>query len=158
MCYSACAAPIPTVLPRCPPYLITLFSPPPGEYALRHLLAPGAWAHEPLAERLRELKVPVTFIYGEADWMRPEHAVQLCRDLKGERQPQVSGGDVSCLGLGLGVAPLTVLRLGWAALFAVGGACDVTSGVGSKGGCICSAAPATSRCLFVTRIPIPFQQ
>jgi hypothetical protein len=30
-----------------------------GEYALRHLLAPGAWAHSPLQERLQELKVCV---------------------------------------------------------------------------------------------------
>jgi hypothetical protein len=28
-----------------------------GEFALRHLLAPGAWAHSPLQERLQELKV-----------------------------------------------------------------------------------------------------
>jgi hypothetical protein len=30
-----------------------------GEYALRHLLAPGAWAHEPLTRRLQDLKVGV---------------------------------------------------------------------------------------------------
>lgn len=30
-----------------------------GEFALRHLLAPGAWAHSPLQERLQELKVCV---------------------------------------------------------------------------------------------------
>jgi hypothetical protein len=30
-----------------------------GEFALRHLLAPGAWAHLPLQERLQELKVCV---------------------------------------------------------------------------------------------------
>jgi len=28
-----------------------------GEYALRHLLSPGAWAHEPLQTRLKDLKV-----------------------------------------------------------------------------------------------------
>lgn len=28
-----------------------------GEFALRHLLAPGAWAYSPLQERLQELKV-----------------------------------------------------------------------------------------------------
>ncbi|EFJ45067.1 hypothetical protein VOLCADRAFT_106093 [Volvox carteri f. nagariensis] len=58
-----------------------------GEYALRHLLAPGAWAHAPLEERLHELKVPVTFIYGRHDWMRPEYAVQLCARLRKERPP-----------------------------------------------------------------------
>ncbi|GLC56231.1 hypothetical protein PLESTB_001082300 [Pleodorina starrii] len=58
-----------------------------GEYALRHLLAPGAWAHAPLEERLHELKVPVTFIYGRHDWMRPEYAVRLCERLRSERPP-----------------------------------------------------------------------
>ncbi|GIL81378.1 hypothetical protein Vretifemale_10367 [Volvox reticuliferus] len=58
-----------------------------GEYALRHLLAPGAWAHAPLEERLHELKVPVTFIYGKHDWMRPEYAVRLCEQLRTERSP-----------------------------------------------------------------------
>ncbi|KAF8057920.1 1-acylglycerol-3-phosphate O-acyltransferase [Scenedesmus sp. PABB004] len=42
-----------------------------GEYALRHILAPGAWAYAPLAERLLQLEVPVSFIYGEHDWMNP---------------------------------------------------------------------------------------
>ncbi|GIL68065.1 hypothetical protein Vafri_21379 [Volvox africanus] len=58
-----------------------------GEYALRHLLAPGAWAHAPLEERLHELRVPVTFIYGKHDWMRPEYAVRLCERLRAERSP-----------------------------------------------------------------------
>ncbi|GFR44731.1 hypothetical protein Agub_g6057, partial [Astrephomene gubernaculifera] len=58
-----------------------------GEYALRHLLAPGAWAHAPLEERLHELRVPVTFIYGKHDWMRPEHAVRLCERLRAQRPP-----------------------------------------------------------------------
>ncbi|KXZ42499.1 hypothetical protein GPECTOR_141g697 [Gonium pectorale] len=59
-----------------------------GEYALRHLLAPGAWAHAPLEERLHDLKVPVTFIYGKHDWMRPEHAVRVCEQLRREREPR----------------------------------------------------------------------
>jgi abhydrolase domain-containing protein 5 len=36
-----------------------------GEHALRHLLAPFAWAHHPWEDRLHELQMPVTFIYGE---------------------------------------------------------------------------------------------
>ena len=35
-----------------------------GEFALRHILAPGAWAHAPLQQRLLQLKVrsqPITF-------------------------------------------------------------------------------------------------
>ncbi|GAX75111.1 hypothetical protein CEUSTIGMA_g2555.t1 [Chlamydomonas eustigma] len=64
-------------------------APGSGEYALRHLLAPGAWAHAPLEHRLHELTVPVTFIYGEEDWMQPKHAVKLCERLKEERSPKV---------------------------------------------------------------------
>lgn len=60
-----------------------------GEYALRHLLAPGAYAHAPLEGRLHELQVPLTFIYGEHDWMKPEHAVRVCEQLRQERAPRV---------------------------------------------------------------------
>ncbi|KAI8474553.1 MAG: Alpha/Beta hydrolase protein [Monoraphidium minutum] len=57
-------------------------APGSGEYALRHLLAPGAWAHSPLHRRLLELQgVPVTFIYGEHDWMNPANAVALSAEL-----------------------------------------------------------------------------
>lgn len=52
-------------------------APGSGEFALRHILAPGAWAHDPLEERLMQLKVPVTFIYGEYDWMNPAAAVKV---------------------------------------------------------------------------------
>lgn len=61
-------------------------APGSGEFALRHLLSPGAWAYAPLEERLAELKVPVTFIYGEHDWMRPEHAIRVCGQLS-QSQP-----------------------------------------------------------------------
>lgn len=40
-----------------------------GEYALRHILEPFAFARSPLESRLSGLSVPVTFIYGESDWM-----------------------------------------------------------------------------------------
>ncbi|KAG2422478.1 hypothetical protein HXX76_016002 [Chlamydomonas incerta] len=65
-------------------------APGSGEFALRHLLAPGAWAHSPLEERLHDLQVPVTFIYGKHDWMRPEHAVRLCEQLRAERAPRAA--------------------------------------------------------------------
>ncbi|KAG1679091.1 hypothetical protein FOA52_000446 [Chlamydomonas sp. UWO 241] len=68
-------------------YQITA-APGSGEFALRHLLAPGAWAHAPLEKRLHELKVPVTFVYGETDWMNPGHAVNVCRQLRAERAPR----------------------------------------------------------------------
>lgn len=62
-----------------------------GEYALRHILAPGAWAHEPLHDRLLELdsRVPVTFIYGEHDWMNPAAGKALAKELDEKRQRQV---------------------------------------------------------------------
>merc|ERR1712093_738749 len=40
-----------------------------GEYALNHILEPGAWARQPLCDRLPRLQVPVSFIYGSNDWM-----------------------------------------------------------------------------------------
>eukprot|EP00798_Chlamydomonas_sp_ICE-L_P005310 gene5310-18555_t len=53
-------------------------APGSGEFALRHLLAPGAWAHEPLEKRLRDLK--------------------LCKELLEERQPKaVSDWTVSII-------------------------------------------------------------
>ena len=40
-----------------------------GEYALAALLHPGAWAKNPLCNRVHELQVPTTFLYGREDWM-----------------------------------------------------------------------------------------
>jgi pimeloyl-ACP methyl ester carboxylesterase len=40
-----------------------------GEFALNRLLLPGAIARKPLHERLPNLKMPVTFMYGNEDWM-----------------------------------------------------------------------------------------
>eukprot|EP00879_Flechtneria_rotunda_P006913 GHRR01007260.1.p1 GENE.GHRR01007260.1~~GHRR01007260.1.p1 ORF type:complete len:413 (+),score=123.85 GHRR01007260.1:218-1456(+) len=65
-----------------------------GEYALRHILAPGAWAHAPLEDRLSELKVPVTFIYGEHDWMNPAAGVAAANKLDQLRPRKVSSDHV----------------------------------------------------------------
>jgi len=54
-----------------------------GEHALRHLLAPGAWAHAPLQSRMDKLNIPITFVYGEKDWMNWKAGDQICRS-KGE--------------------------------------------------------------------------
>ncbi|PIL36842.1 hypothetical protein GSI_00532 [Ganoderma sinense ZZ0214-1] len=43
-----------------------------GEYCISHLLAPGAHARRPLVDRVAGLKIPVTFVYGDHDWMDPE--------------------------------------------------------------------------------------
>lgn len=53
-----------------------------GEFALRHVMTPFAWGKAPLEHRLNELKVPVTFIYGEQDWMDPEAAERTCKRIR----------------------------------------------------------------------------
>ncbi|KAE8232628.1 hypothetical protein CF326_g2336 [Tilletia indica] len=40
-----------------------------SEYCLAHILAPGAFARLPMLHRLTPLRVPVSFIYGQYDWM-----------------------------------------------------------------------------------------
>ena len=45
-----------------------------GEYALGSILAPGAWAREPLHRRLKDLKMPTAFMFGEHDWIDYRHA------------------------------------------------------------------------------------
>jgi cardiolipin-specific phospholipase len=43
-----------------------------GEYCISHILAPGAHARRPLVDRVAALKIPVTFVYGDHDWMDPK--------------------------------------------------------------------------------------
>lgn len=43
-----------------------------GEFCISHLLAPGAFARMPMVDRMGGLKVPVTFMYGDNDWMDVE--------------------------------------------------------------------------------------
>jgi cardiolipin-specific phospholipase len=45
-----------------------------GEYALAALLAPGAWARDPLHSHLRNIQMPTVFLYGKNDWMDSRHA------------------------------------------------------------------------------------
>lgn len=40
-----------------------------GEHAYSHLLAFGAQARLPLEHRIDLLKIPVTFVYGDQDWV-----------------------------------------------------------------------------------------
>lgn len=40
-----------------------------SEYAITHLLAPGAHARWPIAKRISAIKIPVVFSYGSHDWM-----------------------------------------------------------------------------------------
>ncbi|PWN19313.1 alpha/beta-hydrolase [Microstroma glucosiphilum] len=55
-----------------------------GEYCLAHLLLPGAWARLPIATRAKELKreLPVSFIYGESDWMDVEAGRDVVKRLR----------------------------------------------------------------------------
>lgn len=51
------------------------------QFALRHILEPIAWAKAPFEDRATSLKVPLTFIYGENDWMDPEAGKRICKAL-----------------------------------------------------------------------------
>jgi pimeloyl-ACP methyl ester carboxylesterase len=68
------------------------------QFALRHLLKPFAWAHEPLEHRMEELRVPLTFIYGENDWMDPAAAHRVTARLTQARSNRMNGssGTDSC--------------------------------------------------------------
>jgi pimeloyl-ACP methyl ester carboxylesterase len=61
-------------------YLLQIsVKPPSGEYSLGNLLIthlPGAIAKKPLPNRIDSLKVPITFIYGNHDWMDYSHALK----------------------------------------------------------------------------------
>ncbi|KAG6880434.1 hypothetical protein C0992_000036 [Termitomyces sp. T32_za158] len=53
-----------------------------GEYCISHILAPGAHARRPLVDRISALKIPVTFVYGDHDWMDPEGGSQAVENLR----------------------------------------------------------------------------
>lgn len=52
-----------------------------GEYCISHILAPGAHARMPLVDRVAALKIPVTFAYGDTDWMDPEGGAKAIENL-----------------------------------------------------------------------------
>lgn len=56
-----------------------------GEFALRHILEPFAFPKQPLEKRMDSLNVPVTFIYGDRDWMDPKGAVNAIGRIKANR-------------------------------------------------------------------------
>ncbi|KAK2466488.1 hypothetical protein APHAL10511_002130 [Amanita phalloides] len=53
-----------------------------GEYCISHILAPGAHAHSPLVDRIPALKIPITFVYGEQDWMDPQGGIDSVERLR----------------------------------------------------------------------------
>jgi len=56
-----------------------------GEYCLAHLLAPGAHARWPLIDRIGALKQPISFIYGEHDWMDEKGGHDCVKMLKNKK-------------------------------------------------------------------------
>ncbi|KAI6047087.1 Alpha/Beta hydrolase protein [Pisolithus marmoratus] len=53
-----------------------------GEYCISHILAPFAHARMPLVDRISALKMPITFVYGEHDWMDPVGGLQSLQRLR----------------------------------------------------------------------------
>lgn len=47
-----------------------------------HILAPGAFAHYPLADRIAPIKIPVSFLYGSNDWMDVQGGHSACEHLR----------------------------------------------------------------------------
>ena len=53
-------------------------SEPSGEYGLKRLLTPNAFAKEPTVHRIQDLKVDhISFLYGEVDWMDASGGLQV---------------------------------------------------------------------------------
>ncbi|CAF1670884.1 unnamed protein product, partial [Didymodactylos carnosus] len=44
--------------------------------------APGAHARRPMVDRINALKIPVTFVYGDQDWMDPKGGEQSVENLR----------------------------------------------------------------------------
>ncbi|KAF7355098.1 AB hydrolase-1 domain-containing protein [Mycena sanguinolenta] len=53
-----------------------------GEYCVSHIFSPGAHARMPLVDRVAALKIPVTFVYGDHDWMDPEGGEKSVENLR----------------------------------------------------------------------------
>lgn len=55
-----------------------------GEYCISHILEPGAHARMPLVDRIHALRkdLPVTFVYGDHDWMDPVGGEESIRNLR----------------------------------------------------------------------------
>ena len=52
-----------------------------SEVSISVILAPFAYARNPLISRIKSLgQMPITFLYGEFDWMERETAEQLVKD------------------------------------------------------------------------------
>lgn len=63
-------------------YVYTIFNAPgSGEYALNYMLAPGANARWPLAERAKDITCETVWVYGENDWMDVAGGREACANI-----------------------------------------------------------------------------
>lgn len=64
-------------------YTYTIFNAPgSGEYALNYLLAPGANARWPLAERAKDITCKTEWVYGQNDWMDVSGGIEACTNIR----------------------------------------------------------------------------
>lgn len=64
-------------------YVYTIFNAPgSGEYALNYLLAPGANARWPLAERAKDITCNTEWVYGSHDWMDRAGGIEACANIE----------------------------------------------------------------------------
>ena len=64
-------------------YVYTIFNAPgSGEYALNYLLAPGAHARWPLAERAKDITCDTVWMYGQNDWMDASGGIEAVAEIK----------------------------------------------------------------------------
>lgn len=64
-------------------YVYTIFNAPgSGEYALNYLLAPGAHARWPLAERAKDITCDTVWMYGQNDWMDVSGGIEAVSEIK----------------------------------------------------------------------------
>lgn len=64
-------------------YVYSIFNAPgSGEYALNYLLAPGAHARWPLAERVKDVNCETVWIYGQDDWMDLDGGVEAVEEIR----------------------------------------------------------------------------
>ena len=63
-------------------------APGSGEWALKYILKPGAWAFNPIGPRMIEagttgaFRAPITFLYGSHDWMSPDAALEVSKAVR----------------------------------------------------------------------------
>eukprot|EP00457_Paulinella_chromatophora_P002690 gb/GEZN01002695.1/.p1 GENE.gb/GEZN01002695.1/~~gb/GEZN01002695.1/.p1 ORF type:complete len:607 (+),score=64.70 gb/GEZN01002695.1/:100-1920(+) len=60
-----------------------------SDLSIVRLLRVGAWSRQALGPILTQLQVPVTFLYGESDWMGYEHSLPVVDALHQQRRRQV---------------------------------------------------------------------